>query len=131
MRTFKTGRIYGICGSSAEGVKRTERAFVEGADYRLIGENADYVFNDLRVGVYVQISDGCRNRFDSDTSSCQYARLVIPAEKWFGIPTYGYDWQLPYERSYKELRRSEMCRQDLAIENGALIQYACRPPKSP
>ena len=34
---------------------------VEGADYRLIGENADYVFfNDLRVGVYVRTSDGCR-----------------------------------------------------------------------
>ena len=42
----------------------------------------------------------------------EYALSQIPAEKLIlGIPNYGYDWQLPYERGVTRLRRSEMCRQ--------------------
>ena len=56
----------------------------------------------------------------------EYALSQIPAEKLIlGIPNYGYDWQLPYERGVTRAQTiGNVQAVDLAVENGALIRYA-------
>ena len=55
----------------------------------------------------------------------EYALTRIPAEKMFlGIPTYGYDWTLPYERGNPGAPSiSPVEAVDLARRYGAEIQY--------
>lgn len=55
----------------------------------------------------------------------EYALTEIPREKiLMGIPNYGYDWTLPYERGITKARligNVEAVR--IAVENGAVIQF--------
>ncbi len=55
----------------------------------------------------------------------EYAVTVIPPEKIFmGIPSYGYDWQLPYERGVTVATPvSNVAAVALARRVGAEIQY--------
>lgn len=55
----------------------------------------------------------------------EYALTKIPAEKInLGIPNYGYDWTLPYERGSSKARTiSNTEAIELAIANNAVIQF--------
>ena len=55
----------------------------------------------------------------------EYALTEIPAEKiLLGIPNYGYDWPLPYERGVTKARTlGNVEAVQLAIEHGAVIRY--------
>ena len=69
---------------------------VEGADYRLIGENADYVFLMTYEWGYTYGPPMAVAPLDKVRQVVEYALSQIPAEKLIlGIPNYGNDWQLP------------------------------------
>ena len=99
---------------------------VEGADYRLIGENADYVFLMTYEWGYTYGPPMAVAPLDKVRQVVEYALSQIPAEKLIlGIPNYGYDWQLPYERGVTRAQTiGNVQAVDLAVENGALIRYA-------
>lgn len=54
-----------------------------------------------------------------------YAITRIPVEKInLGIPNYGYDWPLPYERGVTKARTiSNTQAVEIAIENNAVIEF--------
>ena len=56
----------------------------------------------------------------------EYAVTKIPAEKLIlGIPNYGYDWTLPYERGITRARLvGSREAEETAEENGAVIRHA-------
>lgn len=117
-RTFKTGRIYGICGSSAEGVKRTERA-----SCRRGGLQTDRGERGLRFLMtyewgYTYGPPMAVAPLDKVRQVVEYALSQIPAEKLIlGIPNYGYDWQLPYERGVTRAQTiGNVQAVDLAVE---------------
>lgn len=55
----------------------------------------------------------------------EYALTEIPAEKIdLGIPNYGYDWPLPYERGVtKAVTLGNVQAVRLAVEQGAVIEF--------
>lgn len=55
----------------------------------------------------------------------EYAVTEIPVEKInLGIPNYGYDWPLPYERGITQARSiGNVQAIEIAVEQGAEIQY--------
>ena len=54
----------------------------------------------------------------------KYAVSVIPSRKiLMGMPNYGYDWTLPYRRGSRANAISNLQAVNLAINNGATIQY--------
>jgi len=55
----------------------------------------------------------------------EYALTEIPVYKMsLGIPNYGYDWPLPYERGVSRAETiSNLEAIQIAIENGAEIQF--------
>lgn len=55
----------------------------------------------------------------------EYALTQIPSEKInIGIPNYGYDWPLPYERGVTKARTiGNIEAVNIAIEKGAIIQF--------
>ena len=99
---------------------------VEGADYRLIGENADYVFLMTYEWGYTYGPPMAVAPLDKVRQVVEYALSQIPAEKLIlGITNYGYDWQLPYERGVTRAQTiGNVQAVDIAVENGALIRYA-------
>ena len=56
----------------------------------------------------------------------EYALTRIPPEKIIlGIPNYGYDWPLPYERGITRARSiGNEEAVEIAVENGASVEYA-------
>jgi len=52
---------------------------------------------------------------------------ILPKKILMGIPNYGYDWTLPYERGTRAQTISNTGAVDLAANVGAIIQY---DPKS-
>jgi spore germination protein len=53
-----------------------------------------------------------------------YAVTAIPRDKiLMGIPNYGYDWTLPYQRGTRASTLSNVGAVDLAAREGAEIQY--------
>ena len=54
----------------------------------------------------------------------EYALTEIPAHKiWLGIPTYGYDWTLPYTKGRKAISLSNPRALSLAAEFRVSIRY--------
>lgn len=54
----------------------------------------------------------------------QYAVTEIPSEKiWMGIPNYGYDWTLPFDRQRPAKSLSNVAAVRLAQEKRVEIQY--------
>ena len=99
---------------------------VEGEDYALLGENADSVFLMTYEWGYTYGPPMAVAPLDKVRQVVEYALTRIPAERLImGIPNYGYDWQLPYERGVTRARTvGNVEAVDIAAENGAVIEYA-------
>ena len=99
---------------------------VEGEDYALLGENADAVFLMTYEWGYTYGPPMAVAPLDKVRQVVEYALTRIPAEKLImGIPNYGYDWQLPYERGVTRARTvGNVEAVDIAAENAASIEYA-------
>ena len=99
---------------------------VEGVDYALLGENADAVFLMTYEWGYTYGPPMAVAPLDKVRQVVEYALTRIPAEKLImGIPNYGYDWPLPYERGITRARTiGNVEAVEIAADNGAAIEYA-------
>lgn len=99
---------------------------VEGVDYDLLGESADAVFLMTYEWGYTYGPPMAVAPLDKVRQVVEYALTRIPAEKLImGIPNYGYDWPLPYERGITRARTiGNVEAVEIAADNGAVIEYA-------
>ena len=97
----------------------------EGMDYRLLGENADSVFLMTYEWGYRYSPPMAVAPLNKVRQVVEYALTEIPPEKIrMGIPNYGYDWTLPYEKgtsSAEVIGNVEAIR--IAVDNNARILY--------
>ena len=97
----------------------------EGKDYRALGEIADHVLVMTYEWGYTYGPPMAVAPLDQVRRVIEYAVTEIePAKISMGIPNYGYDWPLPYERGVTRARtigNVEAIR--IAIENGAEIIF--------
>ncbi len=97
----------------------------EGQDYRALGEAADHLLLMTYEWGYTYGPPMAVAPLDQVRRVVEYALTEIPREKLdLGIPNYGYDWPLPYERGVTKARtlgNVEAVR--LAVEQGATIQF--------
>lgn len=98
----------------------------EGIDYGMLGENADYVFLMTYEWGYTYGPPMAVAPLNKVRQVVEYALTEIPREKiLMGIPNYGYDWALPYERGITKAQLiGNVEAVHIAVENGAQIQYA-------
>lgn len=96
-----------------------------GKDYRLLGEAADYVLLMTYEWGYTFGPPRAVAPINEVRKVVEYALTRIPAEKInLGIPNYGYDWPLPYERGVTKARTiSNTEAIEIAIANNAVIQF--------
>ena len=101
----------------------------EGMDYRLLGENADSVFLMTYEWGYTYGPPMAVAPINKVREVVEYAVTEIPAQKLvMGIPNYGYDWQLPYERGItRAITIGNEEAVSIAVENGASIQFSASP----
>ena len=99
---------------------------VEGVDYALLAEHADAVFLMTYEWGYTYGPPMAVAPLDKVREVVEYALTQMPPEKiLLGIPNYGYDWTLPYERGItraKTIGNEEAV--EIAVENGVSIEYA-------
>lgn len=97
----------------------------EGKDYRGLGEAADYVLLMTYEWGYTYGPPMAVAPLNQVRRVVEYALTEIPAEKIdLGIPNYGYDWPLPYERGVTKadtIGNVEAVR--IAVEQGAEIRF--------
>ena len=97
----------------------------EGKDYRAIGEAADHVLLMTYEWGYTYGPPMAVAPINQVRRVLDYAVTEIPREKIdLGIPNYGYDWPLPFERGVtraKTIGNVEAVR--IAIQNGSQIQF--------
>lgn len=97
----------------------------EGKDYRAIGEAADHVLLMTYEWGYTYGPPMAVAPLNQVRRVVEYALTEIPVEKIdLGIPNYGYDWPLPYERGVTAARtigNIEAVR--IAVQQGAEIQF--------
>ncbi len=97
----------------------------EGKDYRAIGEAADHVLLMTYEWGYTYGPPMAVAPLNQVRRVVEYAVTEIPVEKIdLGIPNYGYDWPLPYERGVTAARtigNIEAVR--IAVQQGAAIQF--------
>lgn len=96
-----------------------------GKDYALLGEAADHVLLMTYEWGYTYGPPMAVAPVNKVRQVVEYALTRIPAEKInLGIPNYGYDWPLPYERGVTKARTiSNTEAVQIAIENNAVIQF--------
>lgn len=127
LRSRMNAEGYRVSVAVAPKVSDEQRGLlVEGEDYALLGENADAIFLMTYEWGYTYGPPMAVAPLDKVRQVVEYALTRIPAEKLIlGIPNYGYDWQLPYERGVTRARTiGNVEAVDLAAENGAVIEYA-------
>ncbi len=97
----------------------------EGKDYRLLGEAANWVLLMTYEWGYTYGPPMAVAPLPNVRQVIEYGLTEIPAEKInMGIPNYGYDWPLPFERGVTAARTiGNIEAVDIAIANGAEIQY--------
>lgn len=104
----------------------------EGVDYRLLGENADYVFLMTYEWGYTYGPPMAVAPLNKVRQVVEYAMTEIPREKIvMGIPNYAYNWTLPFVRG--ETRAELIGNVEapaLAASVNAEIKYA-EPQYSP
>ena len=97
----------------------------EGKDYRAIGEIADHVLIMTYEWGYTYGPPMAVAPINMVRNVLEYAVTEIPPEKIsMGIPNYGYDWELPYERGVtraKTIGNIEAVR--IAISRGVEIKF--------
>lgn len=97
----------------------------EGKDYRALGEAADHVLLMTYEWGYTYGPPMAVAPINQVRRVVEYAVTEIPAEKIdLGIPNYGYDWPLPYERGVTAattIGNVEAVR--IAIEYGVPIKF--------
>lgn len=97
----------------------------EGIDYRLLGEAADRVMLMTYEWGYSLGPPMAVAPLNMVRRVVEYALTEIPAEKIsLGIPNYGYDWPLPYERGTTKAETINNTQAiEIAIDHGASIQF--------
>ncbi|MGC4018260.1 MAG: glycosyl hydrolase family 18 protein [Muricomes sp.] len=98
----------------------------EGMDYELLGANADHVFLMTYEWGFTYGPPMAVAPLNMVQKVVEYAQTKIPAEKIImGIPNYGYDWPLPFERGVTKARLiGNVEAPQIAEENGVEIQYS-------
>ena len=98
----------------------------EGVDYRLLGENADTVFLMTYEWGYTYGPPMAVAPIEKVRDVVDYAVTQIPKDKLLmGIPNYGYDWPLPYERGLtRAMTIGNEEAVSIAVENRAEIQFS-------
>lgn len=97
----------------------------EGKDYAALGAIADHVLLMTYEWGYKYGPNMAVAPLNMVRRVVDYALTEIPAEKInLGIPNYGYDWPLPFERGITEARTiGNVEAVEIAIENNATIQF--------
>lgn len=97
----------------------------EGIDYRLLGAAANQVMLMTYEWGYTYGPPMAVAPINMVRRVVEYALTEIPADKIsLGIPNYGYDWPLPYERGVTKAESiGNMEAIQIAIENGVDIQF--------
>lgn len=97
----------------------------EGIDYRLLGAAANRVLLMTYEWGYTYGPPMAVAPINMVRRVVDYAVSVIPRDKIsLGIPNYGYDWPLPYERGVTKAQTlSYLGAIELAIDHGAEIQF--------
>ena len=96
-----------------------------GKDYRLLGEAANHVLLMTYEWGYTYGPPMAVAPIHKVREVVEYALTRIPAEKInLGIPNYGYDWPLPYEKGVTAARTiSNTEAVEIAIANNAVIEF--------
>lgn len=96
-----------------------------GKDYALLGEAADSVLLMTYEWGYTYGPPMSVAPINKVRQVVDYALTRIPAKKIdLGIPNYGYDWPLPYERGVTAARTiSNLEAVQIAIQNNAVIAF--------
>lgn len=105
---------------------RQRGILVEGVDYGLLADYADGVFLMTYEWGYTYGPPMAVAPLDKVREVVEYAISRIPSDKLIlGIPNYGYDWMLPYERGITRARTIG-CEEavNIAVENGVSVEYA-------
>lgn len=97
----------------------------EGMDYRLLGEAADRVMLMTYEWGYTYGPPMAVAPLNMVRRVVEYALTEIPASKIsLGIPNYGYDWPLPYERGVTKARTiGNLEAVQIAIDHGVDIRF--------
>lgn len=97
----------------------------EGKDYRALGEVADHVLLMTYEWGYTFGPPLAVAPINQVRRVVEYAVTEIPREKIdLGIPNYGYDWPLPYERGVTQATTiGNVQAVRIAVEQGAEIQF--------
>lgn len=97
----------------------------EGKDYRALGEAADHVLLMTYEWGYTYGPPMAVAPVNQVRRVVEYALTQIPREKIdLGIPNYGYDWPLPYERGVTAATTvSNVQAVRIAVEHGAEILF--------
>ncbi len=97
----------------------------EGKDYRALGEAADHVLLMTYEWGYTYGPPMAVAPVNQVRRVVEYALTQIPREKIdLGIPNYGYDWPLPYERGVTAATTvSNVQAVQIAVEHGAEIRF--------
>lgn len=97
----------------------------EGKDYRALGEAADHVLLMTYEWGYTYGPPMAVAPINQVRRVVEYALTEIPADKIdLGIPNYGYDWPLPYERGVtKATTIGNVQAVRIAVEQGAEIRF--------
>ncbi len=97
----------------------------EGGDYALLGEAANRVFLMTYEWGYTFGPPMAVAPINMVRKVVEYAVTAIPTEKIsLGIPNYGYDWPLPYERGVTRARTiNNLEAIQIAIDHGVEIQF--------
>ncbi|MBW4846621.1 MAG: LysM peptidoglycan-binding domain-containing protein [Lachnospiraceae bacterium] len=97
----------------------------EGVDYALLGDAANRVFLMTYEWGYTFGPPMAVAPINMVRKVVEYAVTAIPTEKIsLGIPNYGYDWPLPYERGVTRARTiNNLEAIQIAIDHGVEIQF--------
>ncbi len=97
----------------------------EGKDYRALGEAADHVLLMTYEWGYTYGPPMAVAPINQVRRVVEYALTEIPASKIdLGIPNYGYDWPLPFERGVtKAVTLGNVQAVQIAVEQGAQIRF--------
>lgn len=115
-----------VSAAAAPKTSATQRGILyEGVDYRRLGEIANSVLLMTYEWGYAYGPPMAVAPLDKVDQTLQYGLSEIPAHKLcLGIPNYGYDWPLPYERgNTRATTIGNIQAIDIAARNNGEILY--------